>query len=258
MTARWKFAGRWLDEFGIVTEIDNYLDIAARRNDNILVPYRDGRVHATKYFDQRTLTFGILLVQKSVMELEILLDDMKTIFGVRSLQTLQAAFRGGVRAGQAEVVGAMQVQRDEDNPLIARCLIDFLLPEPFLRAVVLSTSTTTIDATPKTFTLNNPGTAEERKPVITLTGPLANTKVENLTNDVYVVYNAAIGAGHSVVIDCEDWTAVDETGVNVLSDITHSGDPAFMVLQPGNNSMKVSDGVHTTGTVKIEFYPPYM
>jgi hypothetical protein len=134
-----------------------------------------------------------------------------------------------------------------------------LIPGPIVQKINLS---------PTYYPIFNPGTAEECKAVITLTGPLTNPKIINLTaanyygglftGYVWVGYMGVIGGGHSVTIDCANFTAVDETGSNVVGNIVHSGAPSFMVFMSGNNSMRVEDDIATTGLVTVEFYPPYL
>jgi hypothetical protein len=125
-----------------------------------------------------------------------------------------------------------------------------------------------INLSPTYYPIVNPGTAEECKAIITLTGPLQNLKIINLTASnyyggvftgyVWVGYMGAITAGHHVTINCANFTAVDETGANKVGNVVHSGAPSFLVLLPGNNSMRAEDDIATTGLVTIEFYPPYL
>lgn len=253
----WTFGGRQLKDFGTITLLNDYLDIAEKRGDDILVPLVDGRVFAVKYFEQRTIDFGIIVVCESIEILEGVLDDMKLLFGKRTQQTLSGTFWDGTtRAASAEVVGSLGISRP--RPSAARMTVSFRLTDPFLRSTTKVSDTQTINASPKNYSLNNPGTADERRAIITLTGPLSSTKITNTANGVWVLYNAVITAGHYVIIDCGLFTAKYDGVTNVLSALYHSGDTSFMVLLPGDNPLSVTDLTATTGTVKIEFYPPYL
>ena len=349
----WTFGGVQLEDFGVITLLDDHLDIAEKRGDDILVPLIDGRTFARKYFEQRAMMFGIVVYRDSIALLEDVLDEMKSLFGKRTQQTLSGTFWDGtVRSASAEVIGNLGLTRP--RPSAALMTVNFRLTEPFMRStimaprlavsltsnqisfdnatkeirctggcgifnagggetvyvsgasnpannaawttasatankIVLTASPTTeaagnnitvcthlipgpivqkINLSPTYYPIVNPGTAEECKPVIKLTGPLTNPKIINLTaanyygglftGYVWVGYMSAILVGHYVVINCANFTAVDETGTNVVGNIVHSGAPSFMVFMPGNNSMRVEDDIATTGLVTVEFYPPYL
>ena len=181
----------------------------------------------------------------------------------------------------AEVVSPLGVTRGSD-PRVAKIVIDFLLSEPFLRNTVSQTSWKTLAMAPgdegpipiingtAALYINNLGSAEERKAIITITGTLtAAVRIEMMTSGgvatgLYVAYSNAhvITSPHFVLIDCGSYTAYEyhtyPTVIqNVLGDVSHAGSVSFMVLQPGINRL----GVISTGaggTVEIEFYPPYL
>lgn len=255
----WTFDGVRLDSFGAVTLLDDYLDMPTRRGDNIQIPMRDGKVWTRKFFDQRALMFGITVHADTIPNLETKLDAMKALFGVRSLKLLSNIWLGspGIRNAYAEIPGNMSVSRDDD-PLVVKCVITFMLPDPFFRGSVLVTNTQTINATPFTYVFNNPGSAEERCCKIRLVGPLSLTTVTNTKNSVSFYYNGAITGGHWVLVDCYDFSVVDDLGNNVVGNIIHTGDVVPMALVSGNNPMWVSDSVHTTGQIIITSYPPYL
>lgn len=257
----WSFRGTNLDTLGIVTLVSDSLKMPKRRGDNVLVPFRHGRFFARKYFEQRTLSLGLEIVEDSIEAFEAKMDTVKALMGQETLGTLSQTLEDlSVRSAQAECTGDLNGART--SPVSMRLVLDFTMPEPFFRSNTLTSDEQTINASPKTYTLNNPGTAEETKPKITLTGPLANTEITNTTNGVKVKYNGTITAGHYVVIDIDattgEYTAVDDLAANVIGNVTHLGNAALMVLKSGNNAMSVTDDTHTTGTVKVEFYPPYL
>jgi len=259
--SEWSFRGTNLDALGIVTLVSDSLKMPKRRGDNVLVPFRHGRFFTRKYFEQRTLSLGLEIVEDSIAALEAKMDRVKALMGLGSLGTLEQRLEDlSVRNAQAECTGDLNGART--SPVSMRLVLDFTMPDPFFRLNTQTSDTQTIDASPKTYTLNNPGTAEETLPKITLTGPLANTEITNTTNGVSVKYNGTITAGHYVVIDVNpstgEFTAVTDLAVNVIGNVTHEGNAALLVLESGDNAMSVTDDTHTTGTVKIEFYPPYL
>jgi phage-related protein len=250
----WRFAGVLLDTYGVVSRVSDALKLPERRGDNAMVPLRDGRVFVRKQFDQRKITLGLEIVEKNVTDLESKMDTLRALFGTRSQAALQETLENGaVRSSLAEVSGDLGVNRI--SPGCARLAVDFILAGTYFRSTTLVSDEKTIDESLESYTLSNPGTAEERDMVITFTGPLTYPRVTNVTNNTWVAYNGEIPAGVTVVIDCADFTATS-LGYNVIGYIVHSGDVAFLVLQPGSNSLQVTASV-AGGKVKIEFYPPY-
>ena len=254
----WSFGGIRLSSLGAVTELDSYLDLPPKRNENALIPLVDGRIHATKFFDQKTISFGIEVHEKNIRKLEDKFDTIKQLFGARTQQYLQYLSSTGIRRALAEVVGQIGPVRDTD-PLVAKIVVDFLLAEPFMRSDTLySNEINPVDANPKPMTVVNAGTAEERAAIITFTGAMGTPKLLHVASGIYVQYNAALAGGHYVVIDCRNYTALLDGSTNVINSIVHSGDPCFMVFQPGNNVMSIIDTVATAGKCKVTFFPPYL
>jgi hypothetical protein len=257
----WSYRGTTLDSLGIVTLVSDSFRMPERRGKNILIPLRDGREFVEKMFEQRSMSLGLEVDAESIEALEAAIDVVKTLFGKRTLGTLQQTLESGaVRKAQAELEGDLSPSRISPNDV--RMLLEFTMPNPFFYSDTLTTDTQTINASPKTYTLNNPGTVGKADPKIVLTGPLSSPEITNVTNGVKVKYNAAITAGHYVTIDVDavtgEYTAVDDLAVNVIGNVSHEGDTAFFVLDSGDNSISVTDGTATTGTVKIEFYAPFL
>ncbi len=257
----WSYRGTSLDTLGIVTVVSDSLKMPTRRGDNILIPLQDGRRFMEKFFEQRSMDLGLEVSGATIAELEAAIDAVKTLFGKRTLGTLQQMMEDlSVRTAQAEYTGDLNLSRV--SPLSVRMVLEFTMPDPFFRSDTLVSDVQAIDASPKTYTLNNSGTADERNPRIVLTGPLDNPEITNTTNGVSVKYNAVIDSGHYVTIETDaetgEYTAVDDADVNVIGNVTHEGDVALFALDAGNNEISVTDDEATTGTVTIEFYPPYL
>lgn len=257
----WSFRGTSLDSLGIVTLVSDSLKMTKRRGGNMLIPFRDGRVHTKKFFDERNLILGLELVEASIEALETKIDTVKTLMGRDGLGELEQTLENeDVRVAMAEYNEDLDVKRT--SPVSAKLLLEFTLPEPFFRSDTLTTVEEVIDESPHEYTFTNPGTVRERKPRIILTGPLENTEIVNEENDVSLKYNAEIEDGDIVTIDIDadtgEFTAVHSVSGNVIGNITHEGDTALMVFEPDENDLTVTDDVATNGTVTIEFYPPYL
>jgi phage-related protein len=256
----WTFDGVRLSDFGVVTELDSYLDLPPKRSDNVLIPMRHGKVFVPKYYDSRVLSFGVEMIAGNIPELEDLFDGLKALIGTRAQKVLMNSdINGTSRSSLAEVVSQLGVTRDPD-PLVAKVVIDFLLSDPFFRGSVISHQTATMDANPYSFTLHNPGTAEECKAILTLNGASDQCVITNTENNVVLEYNDVIAGGESVAVDCGLDTAVYTPGaLNVIGKIVHSGDAPFMVLVPGDNIITIEDITHANlFTVDFDFYPPYL
>ena len=55
----WSFRGVALDTLGIVTLVSDSFKMPERRGDNVLIPFRDGRVFVEKMFEQRVMALGL-------------------------------------------------------------------------------------------------------------------------------------------------------------------------------------------------------
>lgn len=255
------FGGTQLESLGKVTQINDYLDLPQTRGSNQVVPYRHGAIFVRKYYEERTLSFGIAIIETSAAALETKFATMRALFSPRTEQTLSITQEdANVITAQASVDKPMQVNRLSDRH--ARVVLEFTLADPFFRlSTVIADNTTTINANPKAMTVTNPGTVEERDPILTLTGPLSNTVITNATNGCVLTYAGTIAGGESVSIETNalgEYTALKNGVTNVISALSHSGSAALMVLEPGANTLSIADDTHTTGTVKISFYAPFL
>lgn len=254
--ATWQFGTTDLTSAGAYNVIDlsDAQGLPPVRGDNAEIPMREGRPHLEKTFDQRILSLGMYLKGSSISDFESKLDTFKLLFGKRARQYLTRAMNGGAtRRVYAEVTKFDVSQEGND---FARIVVDFLLAEPFFRSTTQTNVLTSISTSPQTFTITNAGTVEDRGAIITLTGPLNYPKLTNITNGVWVGYNDVIGAGNAVVIDSSLFTCLLGAS-NALNKLVHSGDAYFFKLQPGSNSLSL-ETLTTGGSVRIQFYPPYL
>lgn len=259
MTA-YTFGGTSLSTFGRVTLINDDLDIAERRGEDIQLPYLHGRTHVDKFYDARTFTFGIAMQTASEAATETLIDTLKALIAPRGLQALaQTREDSSVRTIQAEVIRPLQIQRI--GPYITKLVIEFYAPFPFWTGATLTDVTETIDASPTALAIENLGTIEERNPTIVLTGPLENVTITNTENGLVLVYTGVIDDGDTVTITqaaSGEYTAVHSVDGNVIGSVTHSGSTALMVLIVGDNDLTVESDVTTTGTCQITHYPKFL
>lgn len=259
--SKWSYDGTELDSIGIVTLVADSLGIPARRGENMLVPFRPGRVFVAKEFEQRAMTLGLEVHGDTRAELETAVDAVKQLLSRRLLKTLSQTLEDlTVRTAQAELVGDLGVS--PVSPVSVRMVLNFVLPDPFFYGTTQVSESVTVDASPKTLAVTNPGTVEARDPTIVLTGPLENTEITNPENGASIKYNAAIAAPRVVTISKDangEYVATTDLGANVIGNVTHSGGAFLFALEKKiTQNLSITDDVATTGQVAISFYPPYL
>lgn len=257
MTTSWSYGGTALSTFGPVTLMDDYIDMPERRGENVEVPFRNGRIFAQKYYDERKITIGLAIPGTSATGQDTTLDNLRKLIGKRTQQTLEVTREDGSKRNvQATVDATMQAERVSFD--FARVVLEFTLVEPFFRSDTSSTdNTTTISSTDTAMVVENIGTVEERDPTILLTGPLANVTIST-TDSISLTYTGSISSTDTVTIGTSngEYYATHSASGSVIGNITHSGASALMVLQPGTNNLQVTCTT-TGGTVKLSFYPPF-
>lgn len=259
MTTSWSFDDVDLSTFGKITLLDDYLDQAAKRGGNQVVPFRHGTVFVPKFYDETEIVVGIAMKYGNAELLEQAIDDLKTLCSSRSEKVLSnTRADGSVRTAMASVEGKLQAKRESYN--FARVVITFKLADPFFRGETQTSETLTVDVSPKAWTVTNAGTVEECNPTIVMTGPLDTPVITNSNNGCVFTYGAAIASPRVVTVSLVDGeiVATDDLGANKIANVEHEGSESLLVLEPGDNVLSVTDDLHTTGTIQIKFYPPYL
>lgn len=256
------FGGTQLETLGRVTQINDYLDLPQARGGNQLVAYRHGTTFQRKYYDERTLSFGIAIVEASAAALETKFATMRTLFSPRHEQTLSITLENAsVITAQASVDKSMQVNRLSDRH--ARVVVEFTLCEPFFRSdTAIADNTMTVNANPKAMTVTNPGTVEERDPTIIITGPFSTINISNLSNGASISYAGSIAALETVTIGTlngEFYATLSTGSANVIGNVSHAGSTSLLPLNTGSNSLSITHtGGDGSGTVKVSFFAPYL
>jgi len=256
------FGGTALTAFGKVTLINDNLDIADRRGNNIVLPLRHGGIFTSKYYSERSITFGIAMTAASATALEALFDTLHTLISPRTEQTLAMTLEDAtVRNISATVNTPLNVNRITNT--FARVTIQFDCASPFWRlSTAIADNTTTIDASPKAMTVTNPGSVEERDPTITIHGAFTSITITNSTNGASLTYTGAIATGETVTIGTlngEYYATLSTGSANVIGNVTHSGSAALFPVNVGANTLSITNaGRDANSTVKISFNAPYL
>lgn len=257
----WTFGGTALSNYGRVLLFNDNYDIADRRGGNILLPFQHGQQFAEKYFDERRLTFTIKYQGASYTALETANDSLKALIAPRTQQTLaQTREDTTVRNISAVVNRPLQMDLSNGNRT-AFFIVEFTCAFPFFRlSTPVSSNIITVNASPKAWTVTNPGTVEELDAKIVLTGPLSSPVITNSTNGYTLTYSGVIASPRVVTIQKsgKEWIATTDLGVNVIANVTHTGGSTFMKFDVGTNTMSITDSTHTTGTIEAIFNAPFL
>lgn len=236
----------------------------ARRGSNLVLPSFNGSKYVKKHYEERTEvinmwvrgvdSFGVLPVGKTTaQQLDENIDYLRSLFGISEMVIVQKKMNDDTwRVAQSEVKGAIEFTSKTKNKVFS---VELTYPDPFFYGTVEVTEETTAIELTNTWTHVNIGTAPVDKMLVTFTGPLSSPKLENLNNGIWLQYSGAIGAGESVVINTEDFTCL-KGATNMISALRHGGDASLMILESGNNSLKLTTDT-TGGAVDIEYYPAY-
>lgn len=258
MATTWKYDSTSLSTYGKVWMVDGYPGMPPKRGNDYTLPFQHGAVATAKYYASRVITFGIVIQESTPALFQAQLEALQTLLSPRAVQPLEVTTESGsIRTAQATLDGELTVDYITDRR--AKVIFGLTLADPFFYAGSLTSNTTTIDATPKTYSVSNPGTVEARKITITLEGPLEDPTIT--ANGVSLTYTGALIGGDTVVIDTTDpynYTAIKNGTDNVIGAISNSGSSALMVLEAGSNSISVTSVSPTTGTVSIDFYAPFL
>ena len=260
----WTYRGTDLSTLGHITVIENTYSLSKPRGENLVVPFRPGRLFVAKVPDQRYVSLGLEVDTANLGALETRMDTIKSLFGQFGLGALVHTFESAAtRTVQAEFIG--DLSPTQLSPFALRLVLEFNSPDPFWRgASVIADNTTIIDTSPHAMTVNNTGTAIEYSPTITIDGPFSSITLTNTTHDpdVSLTYTGAIGASETVtigVLNGEFYATLSTGSADVIGNLTHSGSSSLFPLLPGNNTLAItSAGGDNSGSVKISFLPPFL
>jgi len=253
---QWNFHGTDLSVRGKwdVEEVLEGIGIPPYRGSDLGVPFQHGKRWIKKRFDRRKVVLSMWIKGANRERLDQHIDEFLKGIGTPGLHPLRRVMKNGeIREAQGELCAPIHLARK--GPGYAKFALEIELADPFFYGTTLSTETKVSSGTKTTWTHANVGTAQAVKMKVTLTGPLSNPVLWNKSNDVWLQYLGSLGIGDTLVIDTKAFTAL-LNGVNRISAIRHGGDPYWMVLGPGNNSLELETGT-VGGSAKVEYYPAF-
>jgi hypothetical protein len=238
-----------------VEDLSGFYNLPPKRGDDPVVPLREGRISVPKFYDQRILSVGLWLAEENRTDFMALVDQLKVVLAGGAKTLVKVMPDGTQRIASAEVLSRLDAKRI--GVAGARMVVDFAMADPFFYAPSQVEITALADDDPKEFPITNPGTAPSRKAVIVFENGLESPKLTNTINGVWVQYLGTVGAEETVEIDCGAFTALWGE-LSVISSVSHDGDPAFMLLEAGENAMSFEPGMNVGGSLTVRFYPPYL
>lgn len=262
MAQAWEYDGIDLTRYGYnVRLLGAPFRVPARRGENVVIPHKTGRLHVVKWMDENVQSLAMWVrdipaAGGSSSEANMLanLDALRGLFARSGQHTLKGQFGTVTRTALAEVVNQIDFEPQGRTNVYA-FVVEFVIAGGLWLAESKTTvGPTTISMVNQNITVTNAGTYKSEKAIFTLAGPLSNPKLT--IGSVWVQYTGAIAGGQSLVIDCGAWTAL-LAGADVSGNITHDGDLCWLPIPAGANTLAVTTGT-TGGTVKVEFYPPYI
>lgn len=260
MTGVISFGSTDLTTIGYVNLLD-YLDIPDRRGGDQVIPFQNGELHVPKFYGSRVFTVGLTISAANLAAMETAMDTLRALIAIRTRQTLSLIMQdASVRTAQAII--NKRINFKGYGPRVAKMTLEFAMAQPFFRlSTEVADNTVIVNASPKAWTVNNPGSIEEREATIVIDGPFSAVTIANATTSTSMTYTGAIGASETVTIAKTNgqWTAILSTGsANVIGGLTHTGDSDPLVFAPGNNTCSItSSGGDNSGTCRARFYAPY-
>lgn len=139
--------------------------------------------------------------------------------------------------------------------LVAQFTVSMFCDDPFWYNPNLTSDTQNPSSSPHGWTHSNAGTSLIY-PVVKITGAGAGTSNPKLTNSTagwYVQYTGTVASGKQLVIDCANFTMVND-GTDVLN--SFSGE--FVYLDVGNNVMALTYSGANPTECKMEYYQRFI
>jgi hypothetical protein len=250
---RWTIDGLDLSSHAtLVTELDGGEDLPPMRGENVIAPGSPGRRHVPKLDDAKRFALALWISQTNAtggwdggvtsddIQVQRNLDALRAILGKRhALRTIVHYLPDGTsRTATGECVSFRVSDSPAGRgPILA--VADFELPDPYFYGADTVDASRAIASSPTAFTLTHPGTARTWRGTLDFLGPIANPRILNQTNAIYVECLVTVAATKHLIIDLDAFTAAND-GVAAGGSIRHSGDARWLVLEPGANALRVT------------------
>jgi hypothetical protein len=272
----WEIDGVSLNQYcwAIKSVGGSRLAVPKLRGDNTLLPFRDGRSFRSKNADSRVITLAMYVAgidpstdQPHTSKQKVQFNDnWKTLQRLfwspeEQLTLTRRWWENSTTPVLRTATALCELAGTMDPTMTGRTRADFavdlLLSDPYFYGPEISVNL----ATTGTATVTNPGDVPVWSTInITLNGELVSPTITNqsITPNVWMQVNTAVIA-NPININVADFTVINSfDNSNLTGTVTHSGHRAWMRLNPGNNTLKLTSTGNSTGNAVLKFKPAYL
>lgn len=270
----WEVDGTSLNQYcwAIKTIGGSRLAVPKLRGDNTLFPFRDGRAFRKKNADSRVITLAMWVAGVNPATDQPRTSNQKVQFNDnwKALQRLfwspeqqltltrrwwENAATPVLRTATADCELSGTMDPTMTGRTRADFAVDLLLSDPYFYGPEITANLTASGTT----VVNNPGDIPTWSTIdITFNGELVSPTITNQTNNVWMQVNTAV-VTNPINVSVGDYTVVNTfDSSNLTGSVLHSGFRAWMRLEPGNNTLKLTSTGNSTGNAVFKFKPAYL
>lgn len=240
-----------------ITTLGGRLRMAGRRGENVLIPFREGRLWVPKTYEETELTLAMWVVgceQDGSIPADPSdqfwenVEVLKRLFWTdRALGILSYDHRtAGVRVfGEAEIVDEIDFQTDA-GATRAAFTVDFVLPKVWFRPSVFEgPAEPQLRSDESTWSREFASDVPIKDGLVTFSSAGGSSSAnptlfnESLSNtDHWVRYASVLAVDDVVVIDVGEWNATLNGTDDVSNNLNWSGQPEFFQVIPGENDFR--------------------
>ncbi len=272
----WDVNGTSLNQYcwAIKTIGGSRLSVPKLRGDNTLFPFRDGRSFRPKQADSKVITLAMWVagVNPATDQPRLSNQDVQFNDNWNSLQRLfwspdeqlvltRRWWSGAASPVLREASALCELAGTMDPTMTGRTRADFavdlLLSDPYFYGPEV-----THNLTPGVpAVVNNSGDVPVWSTInITFNGELISPMITNSSIEppVWMRINTAVIAD-PVLVDVNDFSVTNTFDDSSLTgSVTHSGFRAWMKLNPGNNTLKLTSVGNSSGNAVLKYKPAYL
>jgi len=249
-----------------IYEVSDGLGTPGFRNENIQIPFQDGKRWIKKRYSDRVLI--LLMWVRSIdpstgtipsgktpdLVLSENIDHLSQLFGSSGQHVLAKEMPDGtIREAAVEILRPVKFSRKPHG--LTKFALETSMADPFFYGTELYSDQQLISLPTFAWVHTNPGTAPATKLSLVLTGPLESPKLECLETGTWVQYQGSIGLNEAVTIDVADFTC-EKDSLNMISAVKHAGDANWLMLNARDNHLTLNSSM-TGGNCQILYYPAY-
>lgn len=244
------------------------------RGEDSTVPYRPGTIFHSRRPDGRELTFSMWVVGADVdgkvptsktmrAEFEKNFKMLRNLFWNSGKQvTVTKRWKdydtGTVMSATGKAVYANGLAPSMTGTQRATFTVELYMSDPFFYGAQQTVNFAATATSNQTFTVL--GDFETTDILLTANGARNNFRFTNTTEGIYVNVNQNLAVANSILLDVNAFLATkNPTGTpsNVIGSVTNFGNPYWMVLRPGSQTISLTSS-SGTGTGELKYRPRWI